>query len=133
MKRIVSIVVLSLVAEAANVPATSPPSAKAASLYCELRLKPKGQIMIQHPFPLPDLKDGQQVKLATDGIAAEVTVTFSNIDGYPSITIDRSDRRGVRTSSVDGSVEHSLTLSERDSKGNLSEVQCQLAPQNVER
>jgi hypothetical protein len=89
--------------------------------------------MAQHPFPLPNLKDGQRVALAIDGMDTEVAVTFSNIDGYPSITLDKSDRRGVRISSVEGLVEHPFTLSETDSKGNVSEVLCQLAAQDVAR
>lgn len=83
--------------------------------------------MVRHPFQLLNLKDGQQVPLRVNGMGSEVEVTFSDIDGYPSITIDESDRPGIRSLSVDGSVEHALTLNETDAKGNFTGVLCQPA------
>lgn len=131
MKITVSVIVIALFAGAAHLPAQRP--VKTTSLYCELQLRPKGQTMVRHPFPLLNLKDGQQVPLRVNGMGSGVDVTFSDIDGYPSITIDESDRRGLHTLSVDGSVEHSLTLNETDARGNFTGVLCQPVVSDVAR
>lgn len=133
MKRAGAVIAIALAAGAASSPAPAQPPVKSTSLYCELQLQTKGQTMVQHPRPLASLKDGQQVTLGSDGIGSKFVVTFSDRDGYPAITIDKLDRRGIRTSSVEGSVEHSLTLNETDAKGNFSEVLCQLAGSDVAR
>jgi hypothetical protein len=61
--------------------------------------------MIQHPFYLSNLKNGQKVRIGKDemGSGLEVEVTYDESSGYPSIWIQESDRVGRRTLSVEGS------------------------------
>jgi hypothetical protein len=102
-------------------------STKASSLYCEIVIKPEGKSGIQYPFPLANLKDGDMVRLGTNeiGPGVEVEVSYDESDGYPAITIDRSEKDSLRSLSVEGSVQHPLELTDTDSKGNFSTIRCQ--------
>jgi hypothetical protein len=64
MKKAFSIVTLVLVAVSAEAPAQQ--SSKGTSLYCEVQLQTPGKTMIQHPFYLSNLKDGQKVRIGKD-------------------------------------------------------------------
>ena len=125
MKPALFIAAVVLAAISAAAPAQQ--SAAGASLYCEIVIKPDGKAGSQYPFPLANLKDGDMVRLGTNelGAGVEVEVSYDDSDGYPAVTIDKSDNNSPRSLSVEGSVEHPIELTDVDSKGNSSTIRCQ--------
>ncbi len=116
MKPAIFIAAVVLAAVSAAAPAQQPTTG--ASLYCEIVIKPDGKDAMQYPFPLANLKDGDMVRLGTNelGSGVEVQVSYDNSDGYPAVTIDKSDSNSPRSLSVEGSVEHPVELTDVDSK-----------------